>query len=101
MYLILAPDYTGSCIRDEFNGPIELSSLKLPIDLENEINKWHLRYRKIIPLSDNERLLRIHEIEALDKIGIELAKKIANSISDKIKIRYFSEGKLKFIPIDF
>ena len=38
-YLVLAPDYTSSCIRDEFNGSIELSKLNLPVGLESEIRE--------------------------------------------------------------
>ena len=29
-YIILMPDYTGSCIRDEFGEEINLKSLNLP-----------------------------------------------------------------------
>lgn len=99
-YLVLAPDYTSSCIRDEFNGSIELSKLNLPVGLESEINEWHSLYKKIIPLGLEERKLRIREIDELDRIGIELVKKIEKSMTDKIKIRYFSESKLRFLSVD-
>ena len=54
-YLIIMPDYTGSGIRDEFEGEISLNDLDLPIDFINEFTSWHNEYREIIPLDNEER----------------------------------------------
>jgi hypothetical protein len=36
-YIVLMPDYTGSCIRDEFEGEIAVESLNLPKETFNEM----------------------------------------------------------------
>jgi hypothetical protein len=54
-YLILIPDYTGSCIRDEFEGEIEIENLGLTQDTINELVKWQDIYSRIIPLSIEEK----------------------------------------------
>jgi len=94
-YLTIAPSYTQSCIRDDFNGPIELESLSLPKDFIEEINSWHLQYRMIIPLNEHQRKEQMKTIEILDKQGLKIAEKI--KILLNAKVRYFSEGKLKYL----
>jgi len=96
-YLTLIPDYTGSCIQDDYNGRIELNELNLPQGLINEITDWHKSYRKIIPLSEEQRLGKIQEIERLDLQGLELAERISQMISGDAKVRYYSEGKCKYL----
>ncbi len=54
-YLVIMPDYTGSCIRDEFGDEIKLWNLGLPNDVINEICSWNASYAEIIPLSERER----------------------------------------------
>ncbi len=96
-YLIVIPDYTGSCIQDEFEGEISLDDLDLPKNLIQELNTWHKSYREIIPLNQKERIKKNKEIEKLDLQGLELVKKINDSIPGGAKIKYFSEGKLKYL----
>jgi len=98
-YIILMPDYTGSCIRDEFGEEINLKSLNLPKYILNEINTWHNEYRKIIPLDMKERSQKIEEIEKLDSQGLELARNLQKLIPGGAKVKYFSEGKLKYIHV--
>lgn len=97
-YLTIAPNYTGSCIQDDFSGPIDLSELNLPQDFINEITAWHLKYRSIIPLSDEDRKVVISEIKILDIQGLILAEKLRKIIPGGAKVRYFSEGLLKYLP---
>lgn len=99
-YIVLMPDYTGSCVRDEFEGEISVESLNLPEHILNEITTWHNAYRKIIPLSKEEREQRKEEIEKLDAQGLELAKSLKNLIPGGAKVKYFSEGKLKYIQVN-
>lgn len=99
-YIVIIPDYMGSCIRDEFEGEIAVESLELPDDIINEINAWHNNYRKIIPLSTKERGQRKEEIEKLDAQGLELAKCLETLIPGGAKVKYFSEGKLKYMRVN-
>ncbi|MFW9873667.1 MAG: hypothetical protein ACFFG0_11220 [Candidatus Thorarchaeota archaeon] len=99
-YIILMPDYTGSCIRDEFGEEIKLESLNLPKRILDEINIWHDAYRKIIPLSMEERTKKINEIEKLDVQGLKIAKSLKKLIHGESKVKYFSEGKLKYIYVN-
>ena len=40
-YRTLIPDYTASCIQDDYDGRIELEELGLPQSLIDEITNWH------------------------------------------------------------
>ncbi|MDZ7878908.1 MAG: hypothetical protein U5L45_14600 [Saprospiraceae bacterium] len=100
MYLTLIPNYTQSCIRDDFNGIIDINMLNLPKELIDEINIWHMSYRVIIPLSVEQRQLILTEIEKLDEQGILIAKLIKKKSLGNTKIKYFSEGKLKYLSVD-
>ncbi|MGL5720597.1 MAG: hypothetical protein ACRCYP_07410 [Alphaproteobacteria bacterium] len=95
-YLSIMPDYTGSCIKDDFSGEfVDLESMDLPKDFLEEILNWHSAYRKIIPLSEKERNKSLDEIEKLDIHGINIARKLIKL--KNIKVKYFSEGKLEYI----
>jgi hypothetical protein len=96
-YLTLIPDYTQSCIKDDFNGIIEVEELELPQDFIAKILSWHLAYRKIIPLDAYQREILINEIEELDREGLKLAKELSKLLSGGAKVKYFSEGKLKHL----
>lgn len=96
-YLTLIPDYTGSCIQEDNVGSITLESLSIPTQLVKEINEWHQEYRKIIPLSDHDRSLRMEDIEKLDSYGLLLADKLRKMVPGGAKVRYYSEGKYKYL----
>ena len=97
-YLIVAPEYTGSCIHDEFVGDINIEDLNLAPALIEEFTEWNEEYKKIIPLEEEERKKMAHEIERLDKKGVELSKTLV-SIPGGAKVKYFSEGKMEYISI--
>jgi hypothetical protein len=99
-YLILAPDYTGSCIQDEFEGEVPLEELLIPKEIADELTIWHIAYREIIPLAEKERDRRLNQIEKLDAQGLKLAKKLEELIPGGAKIKYFSEGKLQYLHFD-
>lgn len=99
-YIIVMPDYTGSCLRDEFDGELPIQSLDLSENLVQEIESWHALYRKIIPLESEERKRNKKQIEKLDKDGIQIAQKIKKQVPGGVKIKYFSEGKLKYLDFD-
>lgn len=96
-YLTLIPDYTGSCIQDDAGNAIEIQDLNLPKDFIDELASWHSAYREIIPLSDEQRLAITDRIEELDNIGLSLAGKLKDLMPGGAKVKYFSEGKLKFL----
>ena len=96
-YLIIAADYTGIQIQDELKGVISLESLKLPNELINELNFWNNDYKKIMPLSVEERREQEELINNLDSRGLKLVEKIKNSIHEPSKIKYYSEGRLQYL----
>ena len=99
-YLTIMPDYTSSCLRDDFEGLIELEDLELPQEFISELSSWHDAYRQIIPLSDEERATRIQEIEQLDSKGLEIAKRLKDLVPGGAKVKYYSEGKLMHLHVD-
>ena len=96
-YLTIGADYTQSCVRDEFAGPVEPELIGASTALCAEIRSWNEEYRRVIPLDEGER--RDPEIEALisrlDQRGLRIARAIQESTSD-VKVRYFSEGHLRY-----
>jgi hypothetical protein len=98
-YLTVSADYRGTGIKDDFVGPVNPASLSLPTDLWKRVESWVGKYQPIIPMSPRERLLIQEQIEDLDSEGIAIARMIAEQSEDPVKVRYFSEGKLQFIPL--
>lgn len=98
-YLTIRPDCTDSCLSDDFGKSVSIEDLDLPKNFINAITDWHNNYRKIIPLDSNERLKHISEIEKLDAQGLRIASKLQELIHGGAKIKYFSEGKLAYLPV--
>jgi hypothetical protein len=98
-YLTIAADYTQSCLRDDFEGPIRPEALNLPKELCAELCSWNNAYRKIIHLDDEERSKKdiVDLITRLDQQGLVLAERVKQSVEGGAKIRYFSEGKLCYL----
>jgi hypothetical protein len=98
-YLTVMPDYTQSCIKDDFDGYLELGELGIPQDFIDEVTEWHSVYREIIPLDDASRKSVMEQIDELDKQGLEIAKRLQTIIPGEAKVKYFSEGKLEYLPV--
>jgi hypothetical protein len=98
-YLTLAADYTQSPLRDDFVGPVVPEEIGVPWELGDRIRDWNTRYRTIIPLDEAQRShgSTAELIEALDDEGLSLVNEIADALSD-VKVRYFSEGHLRYAP---
>lgn len=98
-YLTIAADYTDSALRDDFQGPIDPETLGLPTQLSEELRMWNDEYRRVIPLDENER--QQPEIAALirrlDGRGQELAEDVASALLHNAKVRYYSEGHLRYV----
>ena len=95
-YLILATSYNNNFLYDEFDNDFNIETLKLPSEFILKISEWNSEYKKIIPLSTESRKLKYKEIEDLDSQGIHIAQNLKALMSNEIKIKYFSEGKLEF-----
>lgn len=98
-YLTIIPNYTGSCIKDDYTGQIDIKDLELPQDYVSKISSWHKSYRAIILLSDEQRATRKGEIEDLDKQGLEFSRRLTYLVSGGAKVKYFSEGLMKYLPV--
>jgi len=98
-YLTVAAKYTGSCITDDFHGQVNCRELHVDEELCKELNAWNTAYKVIIPLDMSDREKRFEEINKLDEWGLHLAKKLASVVQGGAKVKYFSEGKLKFLEM--
>jgi hypothetical protein len=98
-YLTIVPDYTGFCIKDDFAGQLAIEELRLPQAYIDAISSWNESYKAIIPLSEEQRQVRKKEIEELDRLGIEFSKILKDLVPGGAKVKYFSEGFLKYLPV--
>ena len=96
-YLTIMPDYTGSCLWDNFAGNIALNSLQLSDDFINRLNAWHSAYKTIIPLDEAQRKAMFLEIDRLDQEGLLLTQELKRCLAEVVKIRYYSEGRGVFL----
>lgn len=90
-YLTLAADYLEPSVIDEALELSSLDDLGLSTPLTDEVRAWNARYQKVVPLPPGQRLALADEIERLDRVGLELAGKIATELAPA-KVRYYSEG---------
>ena len=91
-YLILSEEmYNDYIIGSEFEEELNLN---LPNDYKKELYAWNKQYKKLIYFSDGKQDTK--EIERLDKLGIELTKKLKKILGDA-KIKYYSSGKGEYI----
>ena len=101
-YLTVAADYTRSALRDDFDGPLEPESLGLPSELCADLGAWNDQYRQVIPLSEEARhRADIAElIRRLDDQGQALVRRVADTLKLEAKVRYYSEGHLRYLMPD-
>lgn len=98
-YLVLAAEYTQSALRDEDVGHVVPEEVGLSWELGDRIRDWNERYRRVIPLGPEKRAEpeTAELIATLDKEGLALAAEIADALEDT-KVRYYSEGHLRYLP---
>lgn len=98
-YLTLSADYSEPGLRDDFQGPIAPEQIGLPPEIGDQIRNWNDRYQEIILLGPQERAKgsTAQLIDSLDHEGLVLVDAIAAALGD-VKVRYFSEGYLRYIP---
>jgi hypothetical protein len=95
-YLTLSTDY-NSFLKDDFDSNFSVKELGIPDSLLDEIIIWYKEYHPYILMDSNERRLKYSEIDKLDLKGKNLALAITKSINEDVKIRYYSEGRLKYL----
>lgn len=100
MHLTLSADYLGFSLRDGAAEVVTPQDLGLSAELVAELDHWNSRYQSIIPMEMAERQEGRPSslIRELDQAGQELADRIANIVPGKFKVRYYSEGLLKYMP---
>ena len=97
-YLTVVADYSQSSLHDDFDGPVEPEALHLPQALCDELRSWNDQYRTIIPLGEEarQRTENTELISRLDNQGQGLAQKVADALKPKVKVRYYSEGHMRY-----
>ncbi|MFN9025851.1 MAG: hypothetical protein ACK5VX_06630 [Akkermansiaceae bacterium] len=98
IYLLLAASYRSSPVREEFGEYIESDELNVSDQLKDELRLWSDNYQPVIYLDMNSRKNISNEITELDLKGIFLAGRLASEMGGDVKVKYYSEGLLKFIP---
>jgi hypothetical protein len=90
-YLTLAADHLEPSVTDAAAELSSLDDLGLSPALTEEVRAWNARYQWVVPLPFSDRVARPDEIERLDRVGLELAGRIAAELAPA-KVRYHSEG---------
>jgi hypothetical protein len=89
-YLVVDGMLHGTGIRDKNEGGyVKLETLNLPDVLNARIKEWLLKYEE----EHYNGYLNSQNIEALDLLGIEIAKQVQAVVGPKVT--YFSNAKLK------
>ena len=100
-YLTVTADYRSTGIKDDYKDDVilflDFSELPVSKELWDRLQDWVEEYSKIIPLSSEERKSEMNVINELDKEGIRIAKLFREELGhDNCKIKYYSEGLLKY-----
>ena len=89
-----AADYLRPMLKSNADDELEFEDFEIDQALKNEIIDWNEKYQHIIPLDQAKRAYFLNDIEQLDNTGLQLAKKLEIVLDGKV--RYFSEGHLKY-----
>ena len=100
-YLTVVADYTQSPLRDDYIGTVVPEEIGLSWELGAQLRDWNDRYRAILPLDAADRVSAPASdlIDVLDDEGLNLADAVSSTLQD-VKVRYYSEGRLRFLPSD-
>lgn len=96
-YLTMSSDYASSGIKDDFGREIQRRDLPVEDVLWERLSEWLEKYNKIIMMEAQERKENINLINRLDNEGMQLARDFKNNLGSEYKIRYYSEGLLKYL----
>lgn len=97
-YLVLSADYFDFSIRDVADGEIDRD--EIPAELQDQLRDWNGDYQPIVTLGDVDRseAAVAEQIANLDQRGKVLAGALASILLNVREVRYYSEGKLTYIP---
>ncbi|MEU1883356.1 hypothetical protein ABZ470_39135 [Streptosporangium sp. NPDC020072] len=97
-YLVLSADYLDFSIRDVADGEIDRDGI--PAELQDQLRDWNSDYQSIVALGDVDRseAAVAEQIANLDQRGKVLAGALASILLNVGEVRYYSEGKLTYIP---
>ena len=95
-------DTHSTGLLDDLGGYIYQSETTITDKTWAQLQDWVTKYDDVILMDDEERSENIELINELDKIGLELTKKIKqewtyNLQGVKISFEYYSEGKMDYI----
>jgi len=96
-YAIFSASYSDECLREEFGAIVEMDTIGIEKELIDKISNWNKAYKEIIPLSSNERKEKSQKINLLDREGIALKQIIEEQSNEQCKIKYYSEGLLRYL----
>jgi hypothetical protein len=99
-YLTISADYLSSGIKDDFNGELQCEDLPISLELWELLTNWVKSYSTIIQEDVIARREKLGKIKQLDDEGILILKKISQELGSGYKIRYYSEGLLKYLFAD-
>ena len=94
-YLILHADYMSSGIRHEYGDQIPKYDNILSVKTWESIISWVNSYSPVVMMDELERKLSIDLINELDQEGLKIKNEIESQLNAKVK--YYSEGFLKYI----
>jgi hypothetical protein len=94
-YLVLAADYLDYSLMDPRGDEFDRTSL--PDGLAAQLESWNRDYQSVIPLAMERRAEQdvADRIQALDRVGQELARLIARTLPAIREVSYYSEGLLR------
>ena len=98
-YLTISSDYASSGIKDDFGREIQKGDLPVEDVLWERLSEWVKKYSRIIMMEAQEREANMKLINQLDNEGILLAIEFKNNLGSEYKIKYYSEGLLKYLNL--
>ncbi len=94
-YITIAANYMTSGIKDDFEGELTQDDLKVDQVLWDRLSHWSNDYSEIISKDLDERDPQL--IKQLDIEGLLLVEEFKKALGSDFKIRYYSEGLLKYL----
>lgn len=91
-YIIIDGEYGGTGVRDQFEGPIDLSEIPISDALRNKITAWVRKYPSAGSGIEVQNTTGLFEY---DQEGIEIMNMASKELGTEYKVRYFSDLKTK------
>lgn len=99
-YIILSASYhTNHCLRHEFSGESAFNDIVLTDAIMKKLESWNNKYFPILGGDEDEFQNVASIISTLDNEGMAIARAIQESSTERIKIKYYSEGVMQYLII--